>query len=322
MHHGTRISETQTKIKKLKTVFVLVSFYFVVESIAGYYTGSLALLADAGHMLTDTFGIGLALFAAVYSKRTATPKHTYGFYRTEILASLVNGLIVLLISCLIFYEGYRRLFSPPEIQSISMLFVGVVGLVVNIVGILIIKDIHIHHESSNNVSEKNHHIIDVKSESKIQDGGAEDLNIQGAKLELLSDTIGSAAIIAVGIITALTNFWLADPIISLGLAFFIIPRAWSLLKRSVLILMEGTPPNLPFEEIKKAIMQVKGVTGLFDLHIWSITSGMYALSAHVVIIDLTRSNKILQEINSILEKRFGITHTTIQIETYHDDKET
>ena len=315
-------TETDKKIKNLKTVLVLVASYLVVEVVASYYTGSLALLADAGHMFTDTFGIGLALFATIYSKRAATSAHTFGFYRTEILASLVNSVILLLMSAFILYEAYRRIFEPPEIQSIPMLIVATAGLIVNLVGIFFLRGEHSHNHdhrhhhntpsSGNSVSEGNDDDDNYESDHKV-----EDLNIQGAKLELLSDTIGSVAVIAAGIIISLTNLWIADPIISIGLAIFIVPRTWSLMKKSVRILMEGAPLHLPYEEIKKAMLNVRGVTGVFDLHIWSITSGIHALSAHVVVIDLSKSDRILKEINSILEKRFGITHSTIQIEGYH-----
>lgn len=304
--HNNIANETDAKIKKLKIVLVLISSYLIVEIVAGYITGSLALLADASHMFTDTFGIGLALFATIYSKKAATPTHTYGFYRTEILASLSNSVILLLLSLLILSEAYRRIFDPPEIQSISMMVVAVVGLIINLIGILFLKNTHTHHHLENLREHGNHNNIKI-----------EDLNIQGAKLELLSDTIGSIAIIIASVIIIFTDFWIIDPIIGIGLAFFIIPRTWSLLKRSVLILMEGVPSHISYEEVKKAIMHVKGVTGVFDLHIWSITSAIPALSAHVVVIDLSKSNNILKEINLILEKKFGITQTTIQIEGYH-----
>ena len=330
------------KKKKLKVVLVLVSSYLIVEVITGLYSGSLALLADAGHMFTDAFGIGLALFATTYSQRAATPGHTFGFYRTEILASLANGVILLSISVFIVYEAYRRIFEPTQIQSIPMLVVAVIGLVVNMAGMLYLKNVHAHnHGSANsNKDEIDNHVghghgkredsnmqnriknfVSSKTGKRKQDGQVEDLNMQGARLELLSDTVGSIGVIIAALIILLTNFRLIDPIISIGLAIFMVPRTWSIIKKSMNILMEGTPSNLSYEEIQKAILQIKGVTGIFELHIWCITSGINALSAHVVVIDLESSNRILQDINRVLEKRFKISHTTIQIEGYHSTKD-
>ena len=148
-----------------------------------------------------------------------------------------------------------------------------------------------------------------------------DLNMQGAYLEVLSDTLGSVGIIIAGIVIYLTGFYLADPIVSIVLALFIFPRTWRLLNKSLHILMEGVPANISHEEVKNSILQIKGVTGIFELHIWTITSGLNALSAHVVVIDPSRSLEVLQEINSLLEKKFRITHATIQIEGYHDQTE-
>lgn len=330
------------KKKKLKVVLVLVSSYLIVEVITGLYSGSLALLADAGHMFTDAFGIGLALFATTYSQRAATPGHTFGFYRTEILASLANGVILLSISVFIVYEAYRRIFEPTQIQSIPMLVVAVIGLVVNMAGMLYLKNVHAHnHGSANsNKDEIDNHVghghgkredsnmqnriknfVSSKTGKRKQDGQVEDLNMQGARLELLSDTVGSIGVIIAALIILLTNFRLIDPIISIGLAIFMVPRTWSIIKKSMNILMEGTPSNLSYEEIQKAILQIKGVTGIFELHLWCITSGINALSAHVVVIDLESSNRILQDINRVLEKRFKISHTTIQIEGYHSTKD-
>jgi cobalt-zinc-cadmium efflux system protein len=144
------------------------------------------------------------------------------------------------------------------------------------------------------------------------------LNLYGAYLEIFADTIGSVGVIIAGIIIISSKFYLADALISIGIALFILPRTWSLLKKSIHILIEGTPSHLAHEEIKKSILQVKGVTGIFDLHIWTITSGIHALSAHVVIMDHINSQETLQEINSILENKYGINHATIQIETYHE----
>jgi cobalt-zinc-cadmium efflux system protein len=321
----TEIIKTNLKIKKLKIVLILISTYLIVEVIAGFYTGSLALLADAGHMFTDTFGIGIALIAAIYSKKEATPIHTFGFFRTEILASLVNSIILSLLSIIIIYEAYRRFFEPTEIQSLPMIAVAVIGLVVNISGMYFLRGEHVHdHGTKNDNHSKNsstsveHSAIskDLHNDNKEKDK-VEDLNMKGARLELLSDTIGSVGVIVGGIIIATTSMKIVDPILSIGLAIFILPRLWSLLKKSVHILMEGVPSNMSYEKVQQALLQTKGVTGVFDLHIWSISSGIHALSAHIVVMDTSSSYQVLHDINSVLENRFNITHSTIQIEKFH-----
>lgn len=284
------------RISRLKIVLVLTSSYLAAEVIGGLLTGSLALIADAGHMLTDAAGLGLALFAINFSRRPATPQRTYGFYRTEILASLTNSVILILISAYIIYEAYRRILEPPEIQSFSMTIVAAIGLAVNLIGMQLMK-------------------------KGFTAGEPESLNMRGAYLEVLSDTLGSVGVIAAGVIMFATKFYLADPIISIGLALFMLPRTWSLMRKSINILMEGAPSNVSYEEVKKAISQVGNVIGIFDLHIWTVTSGMDAMSAHVVISDPSRSGTILQEITSILERDFKITHATIQIESYHSERE-
>ena len=276
------------QIIRLKLVLLLISSYIAVEVIGGLLTGSLALIADAGHMLTDAGGLALALFAINFSTKPATPQRTYGFYRIEILAALANGAVLILVSIYIIYDAYGRIIEPPEIQSIPMISIAAIGLAVNLVGMKLLKG-----------------------------HAKENLNMEGAYLEVLKDTLGSVSIILVGVIIFTTKFYLADPIISVGLAFYILPRTWSLMKKSINILMEGVPMNISYEEVKKAILQIKGVTGVFDMHIWTITSGMDAITAHVVVSDPSKSQTILKEISSILEKRFKITHTTIQIETYH-----
>ena len=281
---------------------MLTCIYFVVQIIVALYTRSLALLADAGHMLTDVGGLALVLFAVNYSRKPATLQHTYGFYRIEILAALLNSVVLILISVYILYEAYRRVFEPPEIQGVPMIIVAAIGLGVNYAGLRLLGH-------SGHIHEGTHADIDRY----------EDLNVRSAYLEVLNDTIGSVGVIAAGLIILTTRFYMADPLISMGLALFILPRTWSLMKKSIHILMEGVPANISPEEVKNSILEIKGVTGVFDLHIWTITSGINALSGHVVVIDRVRSQTILQEINAILDKKFKINHATIQIESYHSE---
>jgi len=291
----------------LLIVLLLTSVYFVVQFIIGLVIGSLALLSDAGHMLIDVCGLVTALLAISFSQKPATPKRTYGFYRAEILTSLLNSLFLILLSFYILYEAYQRILSPSEIGGYPIILVASIGLGVNLLGILLLRPHTKFDESNASYHDK---------EGNVK--GEQNLNIHGAYLEIFADTIGSIGVIFAGLIIVLTKFYLADALISIGIAIFILPRTWSLLRKSIHILIEGTPSHLCHEEIKNSILKVKGVTGVFDLHIWTITSGIHALSAHVVIMDNNRSQKILQEINSILEKNFNINHATIQIESYHE----
>ncbi|HEY7108016.1 MAG TPA: cation diffusion facilitator family transporter [Nitrososphaeraceae archaeon] len=285
------------RIRKLRIVLILIASYFVVQLIGGLAFGSLALIADAGHMLTDVAGISLSLLAIGFSRRPATPQRTYGFYRLEILATLANSVILISISVYIIYEAYQRIFQPVEVIGPSMLIIAVIGLAINLIS------------------------LKVLSRSKIANHGRheESLNMQSAFLEVYSDTLGSAGVIVVALIIIFTNIYLVDALASIAIAVFILPRTWSLMKRSVHILMEGVPPEISHDEVKKAIMQVKGVTGIFKLHIWTITSGINALSAHVVILDPAKSQAILREISALIENKFGISNITIQIETYHPE---
>jgi cobalt-zinc-cadmium efflux system protein len=264
------------------------------------------LLSEAGHILADIGGIALALFAINYTRKSATPQRSYGFYRMEILASFVNSVILALLSVYVLYEAFRRIFEPPEIQSFPIIIVAAIGLALNFIGMILLNNLGHHHTHNNDIDKQ-------KEQEEI-------LNVKAVYLEILSDTIGAAGVIVAGIIMLTTKFYLADPIISIVLALFMIPRTWSIMKKAIHILMEGSPSNIPHEKVKEAILGIKGVTGVFELHIWTITSGMNSLSAHVVIIDTSKSQVILQEINAVLEKQFKITHSTIQIETYHQEE--
>ena len=276
--------------KKLRLVLIITISFLIVEVITGIFANSLALIANAIHMFTDVAGIGLALVAINFSsKRSATAHKTYGFYRLEILTALINSTIILIFSFYIIYESYWRLFEQNEIKGLYVFVIATIGLIVNLIGI---KILHRH--------------------------AKENINVEGAYLEVLKDMYGSCAVIVAALIILSTNLYIVDPIVSIGLSLFILPRTWSLMKRVVNILMEGVPSNISYEQVKNSILEIKGVTGIFDLHLWTITSGFDAMTAHVVISDISKSQIILNEINSILEKKFNITHNTIQIETYHE----
>jgi len=290
---------------------MLTSSYFVIQILVGIKIGSLAVISDAGHMLIDVAGLMMSLLAISFTQRPATPTRTYGFYRAEILASVVNALFLILLSVFILFEGFQRILHPSEVSGLPMILVASIGLAINLVGIRLLGRVRVKNKpllkESSSVGNYNNKISEQ-----------ENLNVHGAYLEVFADTIGSAGVIVAGIIIQITRFYLADPLISIVIVALILPRTWLLLKKATHILIEGTPSHLCHEEIKNSILRVKGVTGIFDLHIWTISSGIHALSAHVVVIHHARSHEILQEINSILEKDFDITHATIQIESYHE----
>jgi cobalt-zinc-cadmium efflux system protein len=280
---------------------------------AGIKIGSLALISDAGHMLIDVAGLVMTLLAISFTQKPATPTRTYGFYRAEILASIVNSIFLILLSAFILIEGIERIIHPVQVSGLPMIIVASIGLGINLLGVRILGKVRVNRkESQEDTSQEDYAKI------KKEQGTEENLNIHGAYLEVLADSAGSAGVIAAGIIINVSGFYLADPLISIGIVALIVPRTWLLLKKAIHVLIEGTPSHLCHEEIKNSILGVKGVTGVFDLHIWTISSGIHSLSAHVVIMDNNRSKVILQEINSILEKRYDMSHATIQIESYHE----
>ncbi len=270
--------------KNLLTVLCLTASFMVIEVIGGILTGSLALLADAAHMFTDVAALLLSSFAMWMAARPHTPEKTYGYHRAEILAAVVNALVLLLLSVWIFYEANRRFHSPPEIAGLPMLAIGTIGLAVNFVSMKLLSG---HAETS--------------------------LNVQSAHLEVLSDAISSGGVIVAALIIWLTGWLQADPVISAGIGLFIIWRTWRLLSQAVNILMESVPSHLNVQQVAQAMTAVPGVKAVHDLHIWTITSGLEALSAHVVVDLGTDRDALLMTLEQLLKDRFGIEHTTLQI---------
>lgn len=279
--HG---SDRSTKNKKaLSIVFAFTFAYLIAEVVGGFLTGSLALLADAGHMLTDVAGLALALFAIWFAERPADPSRTYGYYRVEILVAVANCIILLGISFYVLYEAYQRFTHPPEVQTTGMLIVAVIGLMVNIAGMFILKS-----------------------------GSKESLNMKGAYFEVLSDMVTSIGVIIAAIIMMTTGWYYADPIISAGIGLFILPRTWKLLMEAVGILLEGTPSDINLALLRQAVTAVPGVQGVHDLHVWSLTTGINAASMHVVLGDSTY-DEVLAKVQAVL-KDHKIGHSTVQIE--------
>lgn len=268
----------------LRHVLLITGAFMVIEVIGAFLTQSLALLADAGHMLTDVAALGLSAFAMWMAARPSTPEKSYGYHRAEILAAVTNAVALLLLATWILYEAYRRVFEPPHVLGVPMLLIGLVGLAVNVASM------------------------------KLLDGHAdESLNVRSAYLEVLSDAISSIGVILGGAIIWTTGWSLIDPLLSVGISVFIVWRTWTLLSQAVHVLMEGVPSHLDAREVGNAMFSVPGVKGVHDLHIWSITSGLDALSSHVVVPVGQNRDAVLQGLQQLLQERFRIDHVTLQI---------
>ena len=272
---------------RLQVVLLITLGIMVGEIVAGWLSGSLALLADAGHMLTDVAGIGLALFAIRLAARPATGGRTYGWYRLEILAAVLNALLLFAVGAWVLVEAWRRFSSPPEIQSGLMLVVATVGLVANAV-----------------------------SARLLSGAQRESLNMRGAYLEVLGDLLGSLAVIVAAIVIALTGWVRADPVASVLIGLLILPRTWRLLREAVDVLLEATPKDVDLEEVRRHILEMYGVADVHDLHAWTITSGMNVVSAHVVMTKGADPNQVLDRLGECLSGDFDIEHSTFQLEPY------
>lgn len=274
-----------TETQRLKWALAISSVYFFAELIAGFLTNSLALLSDAGHMLSDMGALGLSLFAFRVAKRPATHHSTYGYHRVEILAALFNGLMLWLIVGVIFASAYDRLFDPPAVASSGMIVVAVLGLLVNIAAAAILHAGHRHN-----------------------------LNMRSAFLHVMSDAIGSLGAIAAGVIMLTTGWYLADPLISIFIGALILFSSWSLVKDSLSVLMQSVPKGIRLDEVRQTIEAVEGVHKVHDLHVWAVTSDIFTLSAHAVVENGGDFHLVLNGIEATLKERFNIEHTTIQLE--------
>jgi cobalt-zinc-cadmium efflux system protein len=271
--------------RRLGVVLALVVAYMFAEVVGGLITNSLALLADAGHMLSDAGALALSLFALWIAQRPPTSTHTYGFHRTEILAALANGVILVAISIFIVFEALHRFGNPPEVRGGLMMVIAVGGLVINLVGLAVLS------------------------------GGRQgSLNVRGAWLHVLSDALGSVGTIAAGVLIWAFRWEWADPVASVVIALLVLWSSWALLRDTVGVLMERAPGDIDVEEVRRSIGEVPGVLAAHDLHVWTITSGMVALSAHVHSRAPTAAGPLLREIARVLHDRFGIHHVTIQVE--------
>lgn len=286
MAHAHRETAAARSRGALIAALALTGGYMLVELAGAFLTGSLALLADAAHMLTDVGGLALALFAIWIAARPPTPAKTYGYYRAEILAALVNAVVLLALAVAILVEAWERLLHPRGLLGGPMLAIGGLGLVVNLVGAWLL-----HRDAEHS------------------------LNVRAAYLEILSDAVSSLGVLVAAGVVLLTGWTRADALVSVGIAFFIVPRTWRLLRQAVNVLLEGVPAHLDLSAIEEAMTHVAGVRRVHDLHVWTLTSGREAMSAHVVVHDVRESERLLGALHAVLHTRFGIDHTTIQLET-------
>jgi cobalt-zinc-cadmium efflux system protein len=259
----------------------------IVELIGGILSNSLALIGDAAHMFTDTLALGLSLFALNIAKRPASQTRTYGYLRAEILAALTNGIVLILISAYLSYEAYRRFTEPPQIQGGLMLVVAIIGLLANVIGLAILRS-----------------------------GGRQNLNVKGAFLHMWSDAVSSIGVIVAAVIILLTGWSFADPIITILIVVLILRGAIGLVVEASNILLETVPKHLNVSQITSEVKEIKGVKDIHDIHLWTITSGVYALSCHLLIEDrmVSSSAEIVAEVNQTLSQKFGIGHSTLQLE--------
>ncbi|MCL6606204.1 MAG: cation diffusion facilitator family transporter [Paenibacillus sp.] len=272
----------------LMIAFIITTGIMLLEFFGGLVTGSLALLSDSGHMLSDSTALALSLVAMWFAAKPASPNKSYGYLRFEILVALLNGVTLFVIAGFIIWEAYHRLFEPPMVQSGSMILIAFIGLIANILSawFLMRKG-------------------DVK----------DNINIRSAYLHVLSDALGSLGAILAGLLMLLFSWYVADPIISVIVALLILKSAWGVIRWAVHILMEGTPGTIDAEKVKQTLMQIQGVKDVHDLHIWTVTSGRDSLTCHLVVDEQADSQEILKTAIYTIEETYKISHITIQIET-------
>jgi len=286
--HLEKLKRNRKAQKGLWAASILTATIFLLELIGGWMSGSLALVADAGHMATDILSLAISYVATIVAQKPATPKHSYGHYRIEILAALANGILLVLVTAYICFEAYERLQVNREINAIQMLGFGSIGLLANMI-----------------------------SASFLYRSKDESVNIKAAYTHVLSDLLGSIAVILGAITIYLTGLTMMDAILSLVIAFLILKSAWAIIIESVDILLEGVPKNIDIRNIEHSLRGLTHIKDLHDLHVWAITSGVNALSCHILIDDYANSREILLGINKMLKEKYDIDHITIQLEDSH-----
>ncbi|WP_445505695.1 cation diffusion facilitator family transporter [Niallia sp. 03091] len=287
-HHGHEHHHSHTENKKaLFLSFILITSFMIVEVVGGILTNSLALLSDAGHMLSDAFALGLSFFAMKLGERKATERKTYGYKRFEIIAAALNGLTLMAISVYIFVEAYQRFFHPQEVQSKGMLMISITGLLINIAAAFLLMK-----------GDKN-----------------ENLNVRSAFLHVIGDMLGSVGAIAAALFILFFGWEIADPIASIVVAILILISGFRITKESFHILMEGTPNQINLGNVKASLLNIPNVQSVHDLHLWSITSDMSLFSCHIVLAKDGVHDHVLSEAQIILHDQYGIEHSTVQVES-------
>jgi cobalt-zinc-cadmium efflux system protein len=276
-HHGSR--------RRLALVLTLTCAFLGVEVVAGVLTGSLSLLADAGHMLTDVAGLVLALAAMKFAERRPSPRRTFGYHRVEILAALTNALVLAAVAGFILTEAWERFRNPHPVASVPVLAVATVGLLVNVVSALLLHR-----------------------------GSKASLNVRGAYNEVLADALSSVGVIVGAAVITATGWLWVDPLVAVAIALFVLPRTWALLREAVHVLLEGTPPEVDLSALRKAMEGVPGVKTVHDLHVWTLTSGIHALSAHAVLQAGAAHETVLGALRTRVTAGFPISHVTVQLE--------
>lgn len=277
----------EENVRVLQKVLLLTALFFFIEVAAGYITGSLALLSDSGHMLSDTLSLGVSLYAAWMARKAPTAQKSYGYIRTEVLAGLFNGVSLWLIVGLLFFEAARRFMVPHPVNGSGVIVVGAAGLAVNLIAARMLH----HHDN---------------------------LNMRAAYYHVLTDALGSVAALLSGILIYVTGWVLFDPILSIVIGILVLYSTWSLIRDSINILMESTPGHLNPTEIRSSLLGCTGVENVHDLHIWSIGSHSHALSAHIVIPSQHNPFEVRNRVEQILQGKFNLNHTTLQIEIQED----
>lgn len=271
---------------RLRTVLVMTAAVLMAELVAGIWSGSLSLLADAGHMSADVLGLGMALAALVVADRgRVSDDRTFGLYRMEILAALANAVLLIGVAGYILYEAATRLDNPPSLPTGTVLVVGTAGLVVNLIGWRLLRP-----------------------------GASRSLNMRGAYLEVVADLIGSVGVIFAALVVRYTGWLYADPLIGAGIALFILPRAWRLGRSAVRILVQAAPHEIDLDDLRRSLASIPGVIDVHDLHVWTLTSEMNVASVHLMTPDGVEAHGVLDEARHLLEKRFSIAHATLQVE--------
>ncbi|MEK3688528.1 cation diffusion facilitator family transporter [Paenibacillus sp. FSL R10-2736] len=285
--HSHSHSHAPDNKKGLLIALIITGGIMFLEFFGGLVTGSLALLSDSGHMLSDTASLALSLVAMIIAAKPPSSKNSYGFFRFEIMAALFNGVTLFVIAGFIMWEAYQRFFSPPAVASGTMMVIAAVGLLANLISAWSLMR---------------------KSEAK------DNINIRSAYLHIMGDALGSVGALIAGLIMNLFSWYVADPIISVLVALLILRSAWGVIKQAFHILMEGTPLTVNIRDVQETLLGIEGVTDVHDLHIWTITSGLDALSGHLLIGDHTDHQQVLKQALKVVEDKFGIHHTTLQIE--------